>query len=128
MTKADFAVRLARLPEEAPTLVSFVYALQLHEHAFEPNRRTDDTVAQEYFDGLMKRVAEHEGRVFAAERNGKLIGWLIALVETLGLDVLPDERNVGYIVELFVASEARRKGVASALARAAEADFRARGG
>ena len=120
-------VREARLPEDRPALEEFVLALNRFEHAFESNRRTDEAIGPEYFAVLMKRVAENDGRVLVAERNGDLVGWLVSVVDEGPVFVREDKRATGYVIELFIEEGARRSGVGGALLRAAEDDFRARG-
>jgi ribosomal protein S18 acetylase RimI-like enzyme len=122
-----FTIRAPRLPEEEQTLASFIAGLQVFEHAFEPNRRTDAAVGADYYRVLMKRVAESDGRVFVADEKGRLLGWLVSLAQEGEVYVLEEERRTGYIAELFVVEEVRGAGVGRALIAAAEADFRARG-
>src|SRR5436190_1018825 len=52
-----FVIRDLRLPDDRAACVSFIDGLQKYEHAFEPNRRVDAAVAEEYFTLLLKRVA-----------------------------------------------------------------------
>ena len=121
------AVREARLSEDRATLEAFVLALNRHEAAFASNRRTDEAVGKDYFETLVKRVYEHEGRIFVAERAGKLVGWLVSIVDVQMNFIREEERRIGYVAELFVVEEARRGGVGHALIERAETDFRARG-
>jgi len=44
-------IRAARLPEDEPAILSFIWSLQTFENAFEPNRRLDpDFVAEHWAD------------------------------------------------------------------------------
>ena len=129
MIAKSFTVREARLSEEAPQLIAFVHGLQVYEHGFVPNRRTDALVAGEYFSELMNQIAKQDGRAFVAETNGsgELLGWAVTLAMTDAIFVREEERSYGLIDELFVTEEARGLGVGRALVSAAEADFRTRG-
>jgi GNAT superfamily N-acetyltransferase len=121
-----FTIREAR-PEDQPALLSFIVGLQAYEHQFEPDRRIDPAVAEDYFAVLTKRVAEHQGRIFVAETNGKAIGWAVFVVEQNAIYVVEDERTYGYVAELFVNEEARGLGIGQALIAACEAEGRALG-
>jgi len=49
----EVRIRDANLPSERQELAHFFDALQHFERAFEPDRRIDDRVGEEYFDALM---------------------------------------------------------------------------
>jgi len=100
--------------------LSFVDGSQAFEHAIEPDRRLDSTVAAEWYTVLLQRVAKGEGRIFIAEDEGRAIGWGIFVVEDAPLYVVEDLRREGYIVELYVVAEARGQGVGQALIAACE--------
>jgi GNAT superfamily N-acetyltransferase len=125
--KTAIAIRAARWPDDKPSALSFIAALQHFEHAFEPDRRIDDQVAEDYFDVLMTRVAKHEGRVFVAERGGEAIGWAVFVMEQNRVYVIEEERRFGQIAELFVSETMRGKGVGRALIEACENEARGRG-
>lgn len=119
--------RVARLPDEAPLLKQFIDKLQAVEHAVEPDRRVDDTVADEYLVQLLGTVAEQDGRIFVAEVDGTVVGWLVTYVGEDAIYVRAEDRTYGYMAELFVEEPFRRQRVAHALLATAEVDFAARG-
>jgi GNAT superfamily N-acetyltransferase len=121
-----FAIRDLRLPEDKPACLSFIYELQKYEHAFEPDRRIDAAVAEDYFSDLMKRVADEQGRVFVGEANGTAIGWAVFLVSQTYVYIVEEQRTYGYIAELFVTEQARGLGVGQALIKACEQEGRTR--
>ena len=41
-------IRAARLPEDEPAILSFIWGLQEFENAFEPNRRLDPAFPMEH--------------------------------------------------------------------------------
>jgi GNAT superfamily N-acetyltransferase len=115
------------LPQDEDAALSFILGLQEYEYAFEPDRRLDSAVAAEHFAVLNKRLAERGGRVFMAEDGGKAIGWAVLIVEDKPLFVTEEEREHGYIAELFVVEGARGLGVGRALIAACEDEARRRG-
>ena len=123
----SFTIRDLRLPDDKPAYVSFIDGLQSYEHAFEPNRRVDAAVAEDFFAVLMKCVAEQQGRVLIAEADGTPIGWAVFVIEQNALYVVEGERTCGQISELFVIQEKRGQGVGQALIEACEAEAKSRG-
>lgn len=123
----DLIIRDIILPDDEAAAQSFIDGLQRYEHAFEPDRRIDDTVAAEYFAVLMERVAKNNGRVFMAEQHGDVIGWAVFVVERNALYIVEGERTHGYIAELFVSESARGQGVGRRLIAACESQARALG-
>jgi len=102
-------------------------ALQKYEREFEPNRRVDSSVAEEYLAVLTKR-AEKNGRIFIAQsENEKPLGWAVIYEDEQELYVVANERTYGRLTELYVEPEARGKGVGRALIGACEDWARARG-
>jgi GNAT superfamily N-acetyltransferase len=121
---SGFTIREARLPDDKPACLSFIAGLQRYEHRFEPDWRIDPAVAEDYFAVLMKRVAEHQGRILIAEMDGAAIGWAAFVVERNAIYVVEDERTYGYVTELFVSEEARGRGIGQTLIAACEAEGR----
>lgn len=95
-------------------------ALQRYEHEFEPNRRIDPEVAEEYLAVLRER-AEKDGRIFIAEDGqGNALGWAVIYPDQSEVYVVPEEREFGRLTELYVEAEARGRGVGRALIHACE--------
>jgi GNAT superfamily N-acetyltransferase len=107
--------------------LAFIMGLQLYEHQFEPDRRLDAAVAEEFLPEILKRVAANRGRIFVAEENGAAIGWAVFTVEQNQLYVVEAERIYGHIAELFVSVFSRRKGTGRALISACEEEARHQG-
>jgi len=117
------------LPADRPALVGFMAALQEHERALEPNRVPGPGMADRHLAALESWAAEHPGgSVLVAELDGRLAGFIVTGVdEELGDYVLPHNRLVGRLSDLWVEPGARGKGVARALIAAAEERLRAAG-
>jgi len=127
MACAQFEIREARFPEDTPSALRFVMALQIYEREFEPNRRIDDSVAEEYLAVLRKR-AEKNGRIFVAQdHEGRGLGWAVIYEDAQELYVVAEERKYGRLTELYVESDVRGKGIGRALINACEEWARGRG-
>jgi GNAT superfamily N-acetyltransferase len=127
MEPAHFEIREARFPEDTPSVLRFVMALQRYERAFEPNRRIDNSVAEDYLAVLKKR-AEKNGCIFVAQDgSGHALGWAVVHEDKEETYVVAEERTYGRLTELYVESEARGKGVGGALIAACEDWARAHG-
>jgi GNAT superfamily N-acetyltransferase len=121
------AIRSAIWPQDRQAALAFIDGSQAYEHAIEPDRRLDDTVAAEFFDELMRRVAEKKGAVFVAERDGRAVGWGVVYPELNDPYVMAEERRFALISELFVEEGLRGTGIGSALIAACEAWAREHG-
>lgn len=112
-------IRAARLPDDEPAILSFIWGLQKFENAFEPNRRLDpEFVAQHWAD--VRRQAAERGALFIAEANGRAVGWAFVVEEAGDLFVRESERRYGFVAELFVEEAARGAGHGRALIAACE--------
>jgi GNAT superfamily N-acetyltransferase len=113
-------IREARLPDDKPTILEFIVALQRYESFMEPNRRYDMAMAEEYFATLVERVREH-GCIFIAEDDmGCPAGWTIVYEEETEAFIRADERRFAYLAELFVTENQRGTGTAYQLIAACE--------
>jgi GNAT superfamily N-acetyltransferase len=119
-------IRAARLPDDEPAILSFIWGLQKFENAFEANRRLDSAFATEHWPVMRARAVER-GAIFIAETDGKPVGWALVLDEPGDIFVEQVERRHGFIAELFVADSARGQGHGRRLIGACENWTRARG-
>jgi GNAT superfamily N-acetyltransferase len=108
-------------PTGLETLISFVEALRDHERAFVKELVPGDQIAATYAGFLHREVAEHDGCILIARKDGRAIGFVCGWVEEDG-DLLLDDRfrRYGYVSDIFVEAKARRQGVASALLQSVE--------
>ena len=121
-------IRPARLPEDKPALLGFIMGMQHFEKAIEADRRTDPSVADEFYAVIIERVAKKNGCILLAEdESGKAIGWAAAYEDENEVYVHADERLFGYISELYVVGELRGRGIGRALIAACEGWAIARG-
>ena len=120
-------IRDARLPQDELAILGFINGLQDYEAAFEPDRRRDPDFAVEHWRELQHRCAEKHGVMLIAEDGGKAVGWAFAHDQNAELFVVAPERHHGFLAELYVAPEARGKGLGRALIEGCEAWARTRG-
>ena len=109
------SVREANLPQDEPAILSFLHGLQDYEAEFEPNRRRDPEWAVEHWRESQHRVAERHGIMLIAEEAGRPVGWAMAYDARAELFVVENERQHGYLAELYVMPEARGQGHGRAL-------------
>jgi GNAT superfamily N-acetyltransferase len=120
-------VRIARLPDDEEAILSFIDGMQLFEHAIEPDRRIDATVAKEFFVEIFARVQSRGGAVLVYEGDGVLVGWAVVYRDENDIYVRSEERAFALISELFVVEGARGRGIGKALIAACEDWARAHG-
>jgi GNAT superfamily N-acetyltransferase len=119
-------VRPARLPEDEPAILSFIWGLQTFENAFEPNRRLDPDFAAAHWADVQAQAAAR-GAIFIAENDGGPVGWAVVVEEAGDLFVLKKERRYGFVAELFVTESTRGQGHGRALIAVCENWSRTRG-
>lgn len=122
----SFRIRAADPDRDRVAMLSFIDGLQAFEHAMEPNRRLDATVAADHMGILDKRLAERGGAIFIADDGGP-IGWAVVHEAVDDLYVVEAERRMAYIDELYLTEAARGAGAGRALIAACEAWARSRG-
>lgn len=119
-------IRLARLPDDEPAILSFIWGLQKFEKEFEANRRLDPDFGAEHWADVRVQAAAR-GAMFIAEDDGRAVGWAFVVEEAGDLFVEKTERRYGFIAELFVEASARGRGHGRALIGACEDWSRGRG-
>src|SRR4051812_35889191 len=120
MSEPSFRIREARLPDDRPAILRFIAGLQNFEKQIEPDRRVDETVAEEFYAVVLDRLAKRHGAVFIAEADGVAVGWAQAHEEENAIYVMPEERRYGHIAELYVIDDRRGHGIGRALIAACE--------
>ena len=123
-----YRIRPAQSPEDKPALLGFIMGMQHFEKAIEADRRTDPSVAEEFYAAITERVFNKNGCILIADdANGKPLGWAAVHDDESDVYVHADERTYGYIAELYVAEEQRGRGIGRALIAACEDWGRERG-
>jgi ribosomal protein S18 acetylase RimI-like enzyme len=86
---------------------------------------------KKYADQSLKDVAEREGSIYFAEVSGKIVGFVLGIVERNEKDTLyiltHKPGSHGWIGEVFVLPEFRKQGIARKLIDRITSDFKAKG-
>jgi ribosomal protein S18 acetylase RimI-like enzyme len=128
-TPASFlpvALRPAR-DSDRPTLAAQHFALNVHEHAVSPNRRTDPEGGEASLAETEERLARTGGLTLVAEMDGRVVGHLALTFETGPAYVRAEEQPYAYVAVLYVEPAQRGRGIARALLSEAERSAVARG-
>ena len=123
----SFRIRPGDPKRDRATMLAYVDGLQAFEHALEPNRRLDDTVAADHMGVLETRLAERGGAIFFAEDDSGPLGWSVVHEMMDDLFVIESERRIAYIDELYLTEKARGIGAGRALIAACEDWAKGRG-
>ena len=118
---AAFHIRDAEPARDRAAFLEFIMGSQHYEHAFEPNRRVDPLVAEEYLAKILALLSERAGKIFvAADEANQAVGWGIVVEQDDDIFVIAEERRHAYIAELFVVEPLRGRGAGRALIGACE--------
>jgi GNAT superfamily N-acetyltransferase len=106
---------------DAAALRACFVELQEFERTLEPNAPPGEAIADEYLRVMFARCATWAGRVFVAEVDGALAGFVSVWGRVPPQD--PDEPRAeyAYVCDLVVRAPFRRRGIARALMERAEA-------
>jgi ribosomal protein S18 acetylase RimI-like enzyme len=112
-------IREYRAEDYEEVAVCFV-ELQDHERGIDEHLAEGSRVAKKYLDYMFSRCAETGGKVFVAEREGRVVGFVSvwAKVKTKAIEVR--EHEYAYVSDLVVLSEHRGHGTGKALLQRAE--------
>jgi len=113
--------------DDRPTLVDHHFALNVHEHAVSPNRRTDRAGGEASLAETEERIARTGGVTVVAESDGRVVGHLALTFEAGPAYVRAEEQPYAYVAVLYVEAAERGRGIARALLSEAERIAVARG-
>ncbi|MGG6295432.1 GNAT family N-acetyltransferase [Leptolyngbya sp. AN02str] len=115
---------------DRPQLVKLMAQLQNYERSLHPNRSDGRVIASAHFGYLEELVVQHQGRIFVADADGTIWGFLVCLVEHLDPDdlhIINSDKRFGVVSDLYIDEAARSRGIAKALLLAAEQHFKSLG-
>jgi ribosomal protein S18 acetylase RimI-like enzyme len=122
---SDFWIRDA-LPQDEASIIGLIQALNEDGMQYEPYMPGPDA-ARAYQRELAVELSKNDGFVLLAEVEKTVVGFLAAYDKHDDVAIELEERIGGFISELFVQKEMRKKGIATALLNEAERRFKARG-
>ena len=102
-------------------------ALQEVEHALDPAAPRGDAIADAYLDRMFARCATWAGRVFVAEADGAVAGFVCVWGRVPPQEPDEPQADYAYVSDLVVLARWRRRGIGRALLQRAEAYARALG-
>jgi len=102
-------------------------ALQEVEHGIDPAAPRGDAVADAYLDRMFARCATWSGRVFVAELDGAVVGFVCVWGRVPPQEPDEPQADYAYVSDLVVLDAWRRRGIGRALLERAEAYARSLG-
>jgi ribosomal protein S18 acetylase RimI-like enzyme len=109
--------------QDRPALAGFMSALQEHERRLHPNRAPGEAVGDGHLAYMETVVQAQNGRIFIAETEAVIAGFLICFVDQLDADdlhVIEAEHRFGCVSDLYVDPAVQSRGIGRALLQAAE--------
>ena len=120
----DFHIRVAAREDE-PAVLALIVEHQDYHRALEPHWPHGADIAHEYLRYLHDECAAHDGAMFVADDGAALAGFICVVTDKRGAPDNPDRH--AFVLDVFVASAWRRRGVARRLMHAAESFAASRG-
>ncbi len=108
-------------PEDREQIEKCIFELQEGEHRLNPEDQAGGEVSSAYYDYLVKWVSGNNGKIFVAETDGSVVGFVaIAINEDKDPSPCSLINKFGYVTDLVVLPGNREKGVGEVLMQAAE--------
>jgi ribosomal protein S18 acetylase RimI-like enzyme len=114
-------------PDDYDWVLQALAQLQAHEHALHDSRLPAETATTKlYLDEMLARLAENDGALLIAERDGVAVGLVGGHTVHVPWPLETADSNFhAYISDIFIDPEHRRTGLAAELLDAIAAHFRA---
>jgi phosphonatase-like hydrolase len=116
----EAGVREFRPEQDLPGVRRCLVELQDHERRLDPRLPPGSAIADAYLEALFRRCAELGGRLFVAESEGRVAGYVSVLGAYRSDAPSDDPSPFGYVDDLVVLSAERGRGLGRALLRRAE--------
>ena len=108
-------------PDDASAVRRCVTELQEHERVLDPRLRPGQAVADDYCEQLHARCREVEGRLFVAEQDGIVVGFVCVLAREPFTDLDDPPGTYALVTDLIVLPPWRGRGIGRRLLESAEA-------
>ncbi|MBF9234783.1 GNAT family N-acetyltransferase [Microvirga alba] len=112
-------LRTAR-PSDRVAVVELIHQLNIFEADLTGDRRRDYGGAEGYYDELMQRLANRQGRIVLAEEDGIVVGAMGFSRDQDAAYVTDDVRCHGTVTDLVVHEQWRSRGIGQMLLQEAE--------
>jgi ribosomal protein S18 acetylase RimI-like enzyme len=112
--------------DAAALRVCFV-ELQEFEHALDPHAPRGEPIADAYLAVMFERCAKWAGRVFVAESDGRVVGFVCVWGRVPPQEIDDEPTDAAYVSDLVVLPRWRGHGIGTALLARAEAFARESG-
>ncbi|MGL4441803.1 MAG: GNAT family N-acetyltransferase [Bosea sp. (in: a-proteobacteria)] len=109
------------------TVIDLIWQLNLFEDKISADRAPGRKAAAGGLGANRRRMSEHGGTELVAEIDGKIIGYLLCVIEKAEAYIRDSYGMHAYIAELVIAEGHRGQGLGSKLIAAAEDFARGRG-
>jgi GNAT superfamily N-acetyltransferase len=119
-------VRVFDPARDAEALRALNVEHQDFSRTLEPSWPEGKAVGDDYVAYLEREVAAHDGRIFIAEADGALAGF-VCVISSMRGDSPDDPAVFAWVHDIFVRPAYRRRGVATGLMAEAESFVRSRG-
>jgi ribosomal protein S18 acetylase RimI-like enzyme len=106
---------------DLPLLAGFVAAIQEHERASVPGLRPGGEIAASYAGTIVDTAAQKDGVILLAKADSAAVGFVCAWIDADNDPLVAEQARVhGYVSDIYVVPEWRRRGVARDLLQAVE--------
>ena len=113
--------------EDAPRLRECLVELQEYERGMDALLAEGELIAARYIEFILARCAETGGRVFVAEDEGRVVGFVSVWAKVKSRAIEEREYEYAYVSDLVVLGTHRGRGLGRALLRRAEQHARGAG-
>jgi ribosomal protein S18 acetylase RimI-like enzyme len=113
--------------DDAAAVRRCVVELQEHERTIDPTLRSGDAMADDHRENLLARCAQSNGRVFVAQLDGAVVGFVCVLAAEAFTALDEPPGTYGLVTDLAVLAEHRGRGIGRQLLQRAEAFARSAG-
>ncbi len=107
-------------PEDAAQVERCFIELQEYERSVEPMRAEGKAVAEKYLEYMYKQAAETSGRVFVAEIEGEVVGFVSLWAHVAQNELINSPGTFAYVSDLVVMPEFRGRKLGYKLLQTAE--------
>lgn len=109
-------------------MIGFMDAIQEHERRMVPELKPGNEIGRFHTDRVLRKVALRHGVALMAKADGEAVGFASAWVDIDDDPLLKDEaQGQGYVSDIYVVPEWRRRGVARLLLGRLDEAMRERG-